>query len=198
MIVKYNGVEYKALKKDLYEIFPGIYGGNQHMGNKLLSLFGCGAVSLATFDSYIKGKALTESELKLKQKKIFNRYLQGPTSAYRFKLGVHLYYNLFKKDDLMVKVRYNFLKNRDEINRTLRLIKTSIDNDIPVPLIIGLKTRNGYKNNLKSHWVTITGYARNGNLLISNNGRMEFINIKSLIENRLFIATIYINISRTV
>lgn len=196
MIVKYNGVEYKTLKKDLYEIFPGIYGGNQHIGNKLLSVFGCGAVSLATFDSYIKSKPLTKDELISKQKKIFNRYLQGPISAYRFKLGVHLYYCRFKKEDLIVKVRYNFFKSIDSINKTLRLIKTSIDNDIPVPLIIGLKTRNKYKNNLKSHWVTITGYARNGNLLVSNNGRMEFINIKSLIENRLFIATIYINISR--
>ena len=42
-------VLYYVLKKDI--------------GNKLLSVFGCGAVALATFDSYIKSKPLTKDEL---------------------------------------------------------------------------------------------------------------------------------------
>ena len=193
MLIKYNGKEYKTLKKDLYTIFPGIYGGNQHLGNKFVSLFGCGAVSLATYDAYMKGEPLTKEELKSKQQKIFNKYMLGPISAYRFKLGTHLFFGLFKDKKSVVKVKYNLSSNIRSMSSTLKLIKQSIDSDIPVPLIVGLKIRNGYKDNLKSHWVTITGYSRGVDLLISNNGRMESIKLDKLIKNRLFVATIYIN-----
>lgn len=163
------------------------------MGNKLVSMFGCGAVALATYDAYMKGKPITKEELKIKQQKIFNKYLQGPISAYRFKLGAHLFFRLNKEKNLQIKVKYNLTNSIKSLAYTLSFIKKSIDNDIPVPLIVGLKIRNGYKNNLRSHWVTITGYSKNGDILISNNGRMESIRLDKLLKNRLFIGTIFIN-----
>ncbi len=73
-------------------------------------------------------------------------------------------------------------------------IKLHIDQDNPVPLIVGLKAKKGYEDGLYSHWVMVTGYADGFMVLVSNNGRKQSLNLKDLSEKRMFIAAVPIDV----
>lgn len=183
-----NGIEYTVLTKDLRKIFSGLYGGSQHLSTKGLARFGCGAVALNTFAAYMDGKSYVREELIRDQNHMFRSYLLGPTTALRFKLAAIWYYRLRGKK-ARVSITHSFAGSVWGLRGMMMEIKKSIDEDVPVPLIVGLKLRKGYEDNLYSHWVTVCGYAENFQVLVSDNGRMETLNLKELSGKRMFVAT---------
>lgn len=190
---KFKDVEYTTVKKDLREIFDGLYGGNQHLSTWGLKRFGCGAVTLHTYDGYINRNNFSRDDLVKGQDEVFMKYLLGPTTALRFKLTAMAFYRLRGKS-ANVKIIHSYLGHKMGLRKMMMEIKNNIDQDNPVPLIIGLKVRQGYEDSLRSHWVTVTGYAEGFMVLISNNGRKQSLNLESLSKRRMFIAAVPINV----
>lgn len=193
--VKYtvNGIEFKTIKRDLRRIFDGLYGGNQHLSTKSLASFGCGSVTLNNHVAYTEGKSYVREELVKEQNEMFRRYLLGPTTALRFKLAALWYYTR-KGKKARVKIIHSYVGSLYGLRGMMMDIKRNIDDDNPVPLIVGLRLFKGYRDGLYNHWVTVTGYADNFNVLVSNNGKMETINLKELSEKRMFVATASIRV----
>jgi D-serine dehydratase len=52
----------------------------------------------------------------------------------------------------------------------------------------------GYKDELDNHWVTVTGYSDDYSVVVSNNGRMEELDLNELSHRRLFIAIAAISV----
>jgi len=188
-----DSIEFNTLNNDIRKIFGGFYGGNQHLSTKGLSMFGCGSVTLNNYVAYMDGKSYVKEELIKEQNDMFRKYLLGPTTALRFKLASWWYY-MKRGKQAEVKIIHSFAGSMYGLKAMMLEIKRNIDKDIPVPLIVGLKLRKGYKDNLFSHWVTVTGYSNEFNILVSNNGYMETINLKELSKNRMFVATAAISV----
>ena len=188
-----DSIEFNTLNNDIRKIFGGFYGGNQHLSTKGLSMFGCGSVTLNNYVAYMDGKSYVKEELIKEQNDMFRKYLLGPTTALRFKLAAWWYY-MKRGKQAEVKIIHSFAGSMYGLKAMMLEIKRNIDKDIPVPLIVGLKLRKGYKDNLFSHWVTVTGYSNEFNILVSNNGYMETINLKELSKNRMFAATAAISV----
>lgn len=183
-----NGRTYKTIKDDLRPYFAGLYGGDQHLSTKGLSRYGCGSVTLNTYAVYKDRARHTKEELAGRQDEMFLKYLLGPTSALRFKLAALLYYRL-RGQKARVKIIHGLIQSGDGLKRMMREIIRNIDNDNPVPLIMGMRVQKGYKDHLDNHWVTITGYSDDYMVLVSNNGRQEELSLGDLARKRLFIAT---------
>ncbi|MGB4590037.1 MAG: hypothetical protein WBI17_12525 [Clostridiaceae bacterium] len=188
-----DSIEFNTLNNDIRKIFGGFYGGNQHLSTKGLAMFGCGSVTLNNYVAYMDGKSYVKEELIKEQNDMFRKYLLGPTTALRFKLAAWWYY-MKRGKQADVKIIHSFAGSMYGLKAMMLEIKRNIDKDIPVPLIVGLKLRKGYKDNLYSHWVTVTGYSNEFNILVSNNGYMETINLKELSNNRMFVATAAISL----
>lgn len=189
----FNGIEYTTIEKDLRNIFDGLYGGNQHLSTWPLKKFGCGAVTLHTYAGYTEGKRFLKEELIQGQDEMFLKYLLGPTTALRFKLATMVFYKLRGKT-AKVKIIHSYFGHKSGLKHMMMQIKRHIDQDNPVPLIVGLRVGKGYENNLYSHWVTITGYAEGFMVLVSNNGRKQSLNLRDLSKKRMFIAAVPIDI----
>lgn len=193
--VKYivNGIEFTILKKSLQNIFDGLYGGNQHLSTKPLAMFGCGSVTLNNYVAYKEEKSYVREELIQDQNEMFRKYLLGPTTALRFKLAAHWYF-IRRGKRVKVEIIHSFFGGTFGLRRMMMEIKRNIDADNPVPLIVGLKIRKGYREGLYNHWVTVTGYADHFKVLVSNNGKREVLDLKELSEKRMFVATVAIEI----
>lgn len=189
----FKDIEYTTLKKDMREIFDGLYGGNQHLSTWGLKKFGCGAVTLYTYAAYQQKKSFSREQLIKAQDGVFLKYLLGPTTALRFKLATMAFYKLRGKSS-KVKVIHSYLGHKAGLKHIMMEIKKNIDQDNPVPLIVGLKLREGYENKLRSHWVTVTGYADGFMVLVSNNGRKQSLNLENLAKRRMFIAAVPIRV----
>ncbi len=189
-----NGIEFTTVKQDFRRIFDGLYGGNQHLSTKPLAMFGCGSVTLNNHVAYTEGKTYVREELIKDQNDMFRKYLLGPTTALRFKLAALWYYTRRGKK-AKVKITHSFVGSLFGLRAMMVEIKRNIDEDNPVPLIVGLKLFKGYRDGLYSHWVTVTGYADHFNVLVSNNGKMEVLNLKELSNKRMFVATASINVN---
>lgn len=183
-----DGIEFTILKKSFQSIFDGLYGGNQHLSTKALSKFGCGSITLNNYVAYKEEKSYVREELIKDQNEMFRKYLLGPTTALRFKLAAHWYY-MRRGKRIKVNIIHSFLGGTFGLRRIMMEIKKNIDTDTPVPLIVGLKLRNGYRDGLYNHWVTVTGYAEHFKVLVSNNGKREILDLKELSEKRMFVAT---------
>lgn len=188
-----NNIEFNTLQGNIRETFSGLYGGNQHLSTKALALFGCGSVALNNYVAYMDGKSYVREELIQDQNRMFRKFLLGPTTALRFKLAAMWYYRKRGKH-AEVKIVHSFAGSLMGLRGMMLEIKRNIDRNIPVPLIIGLKLKKGYKDNLYSHWVTVTGYAGEFNVLVSNNGQMETLNLMEVSKRRMFVATTTINV----
>jgi len=182
-----EGIAFTVLKKDLRGMFDGLYGGNQHLSSKLMAKTGCGSVTLHNVVTYTEGRSYVREELIKGQNEMFRKYLLGPTTALRFKLAALWYYGRQKKK-VKVKIIHSFAGGLFGLRRMMMEIKRAIDSEIPVPLIVGLKLKKGYRDGLYSHWVTVTGYGEHFKVLVSNNGKQEVLDLKALSERRVFIA----------
>lgn len=188
-----NGRKYRTIKEDLKPYFAGLYGGDQHLSTKGLSRYGCGSVTLNTYAVYKDRARHTKEELTEKQDAMFRKYLLGPTSALRFKLAAILYYGL-RGQKAKVKIIHGLIESGDGLKKMMRDIVRNIDNDNPVPFIMGMRVQKGYKDHLDNHWVTITGYSDDYMVLVSNNGRLEELSLRDLARKRLFIASVAITL----
>ncbi len=184
---------FMMIKDDLRDYFGGMYGGNQHIGSKGIAKFGCGSVTLHTYVAYEARKRYTKDEVKELQEQFFKRYLLGPTTALRFKLAALAYYGL-RKRKASVRIIHSLYKESDGLKKIMIEIRKNIEKDNPVPLIIGKRTMKGYKDELDNHWVTVTGYSDDYSVVVSNNGRMEELDLNELSHRRLFIAIAAINV----
>ncbi|HSL87552.1 MAG TPA: hypothetical protein VK861_11495 [Bacteroidales bacterium] len=193
MKYKVNGIEFTAINRDFRKIFDGYYGGNQHLSTKPLAAFGCGSITLNNHAAYTEGKSYVREELISDQNDMFRKYLLGPTSALRFKLAAIWYYRKRGKR-AKVNITHSYVGNLYGLRGMMLEIKKNIDADNPVPLIVGLRLKKGYRDGLYNHWVTVTGYADHFNVLVANNGKMETINLKELSERRMFLATAAITV----
>ena len=189
-----NGIEFTTIKQDFRRIFDGLYGGNQHLSTKPLAMFGCGSVTLNNHAAYTEGTSYVREELVQAQNDMFRKYLLGPTTALRFKLAA-LWYYARRGKRAKVKIIHSYVGSLMGLRAMMVDIKKNVDNDNPVPLIVGLKLFKGYRDGLYNHWVTVTGYADHFHVLVSNNGRMEVLNLKDLSDKRMFVATASINVS---
>lgn len=189
-----NGIEFTTIKHDFRRIFDGLYGGNQHLSTKPLAMFGCGSVTLNNHAAYTEGKSYVREELVQAQNDMFRKYLLGPTTALRFKLAA-LWYYARRGKRAKVKIIHSYVGSLTGLRAMMMDIKKNVDNDNPVPLIVGLKLLKGYRDGLYNHWVTVTGYADHFHVLVSNNGRMEVLNLKELSDKRMFVATASINVN---
>ena len=184
---------YMMIRDDLRDYFGGMYGGNQHIGSKGIAKFGCGSVTLHTYVAYEARKRYTKEEVKEIQEQFFRKYLLGPTTALRFKLAAIAYYGL-RKRKASVRIIHSLYKESDGLKKIMVEIRKNIEQDNPVPLIIGKRTMKGYKDELDNHWVTVTGYSDDYSVVVSNNGRMEELNLNELSHRRLFIAIAAISV----
>lgn len=193
--VKYtvNGIHFTAIDRDLRKIFDGLYGGNQHLSTKPLAAFGCGSVTLNNHVAYTVGKSYVREELIRDQNEMFRKYLLGPTTALRFKLAALWYYRKIGKR-AKVNIIHSYVGGSLGLRAMMMDIKKNINKDNPVPLIVGLRLFKGYRDGLYNHWVTVTGYSDHFNVLVSNNGKMETLNLKELAEKRMFVATAAITV----
>jgi len=193
--VKYtvDGIEFTILNKSFHSIFDGLYGGNQHLSTRALAKYGCGSVTLNNFVAYKEGKSYVREELIKDQNEMFRKYLLGPTTALRFKLAAHWYY-MRQGKSIRVNIIHSYLGGNFGLRRIMLEIKRNIDSDNPVPLIVGLKLKKGYREGLYNHWVTVTGYGDHFKVLVSNNGKREVLDLKELSEKRMFVATAAIRI----
>ncbi len=189
-----NGIEFTTIKHDFRRIFDGLYGGNQHLSTKPLAMFGCGSVTLNNHAAYTEGKSYVREELIQDQNDMFRKYLLGPTTALRFKLAA-LWYYARRGKRAKVKIIHSYVGSLTGLKGMMMDIKKNVDNDNPVPLIVGLRLLKGYRDGLYNHWVTVTGYADHFQVLVSNNGRMEVLNLKELSDKRMFVATASINVN---
>ena len=181
------------IRDDLRDYFGGMYGGNQHIGSKGIAKFGCGSVTLHTYVAYEARKRYTKEEVKEIQEQFFRKYLLGPTTALRFKLAAIAYYGL-RKRKASVRIIHSLYKESDGLKKIMVEIRKNIEQDNPVPLIIGKRTMKGYKDELDNHWVTVTGYSDDYSVVVSNNGRMEELDLNELSHRRLFIAIAAISV----
>ena len=188
-----NGIEFTTINRDFRRIFDGLYGGNQHLSTKPLAMFGCGSVTLNNHAAYTEGKSYVREELVKDQNHMFRKYLLGPTTALRFKLAA-LWYYASRGKRAKVKIIHSYVGSLLGLRAMMVVIKKHIDADNPVPLIVGLRLFKGYRDGLYNHWVTVTGYADHFHVLVSNNGKMEVINLKDLSEKRMFVATASITV----
>lgn len=184
---------FMMIRDDLRDYFGGMYGGNQHIGSKGISKYGCGSVTLHTYVAYEARKRYTKEEVRELQEQFFKKYLLGPTTALRFKLAAMAYYGL-RKRKASVTIIHSLYKESDGLKKIMAEIRRNIEKDNPVPLIIGKRMMKGYKDELDNHWVTITGYSEDYSVIVSNNGRMEELDLNELSHRRLFIAIAAISV----
>ncbi|WP_297423952.1 C39 family peptidase [Clostridium sp.] len=89
-----------------------------------------------------------------------------------------------------------YLNNSSNLTSLTSFIKTQINNNNPVAMLIGGNTPTStYKTDFATHWVTITGYNFNNgytNVTVSSWGGRYTLSLAELLANRLWIDVDYL------
>lgn len=198
-IIQPYALTYKSLANSM-DFFTDVYsyGGNQTWNTGSVMEKGCGAVTacnIAAYHAKYYGRSslypyssYSKANFTNFQSFMFNSYVGGPSILSDMTYGVPAYAS-------SKGYSYGYSSNScwNSTSATyvqmVNLVKSSIDGNNPVALLIGPIFTSGYNDDLANHWVTITGYTESNPAVVtvSTWGTKREVNLYHLIRNRYFL-----------
>ena len=186
-----------------FEFVTGYYGGSQMLfpNGSPAQTYGCASIAaynIFAYHSKYYGRttlynypSYSDNNFYDFGSMMYTQWVNGPTILSGLEKGVVNYASRIGN------LRYSYSDNScwsstsQTYTNMITKIKTSIDNNNPVAMLMGPNVPGStYKNAFSNHWVTITGYYYNGDnyeVTVSSWGVSYTLNLYSLEKSKLFV-----------